>query len=343
MKKWIGRITLGLVAIVVLIAITGAAYEAVGRRSAAREFPVPGKLVDIGGRRIQLDSRGAGAPTVVFEAGLDMGGSLSWYGVHDSIAKTTRACAYSRAGIMWSDPVPGAQSGKGIAFDLHAALDKSGERPPYVLVAHSLGGPYAMIYTKYFGNDVAGLVFVDASHPDQVERRKDLTSWTLANATKSLRLPARVSRLGLVRKFAASDSAPPEPAYAVRGTAAYTSTSLAAYLKEIDAFDQTLAEAGTFRQLGDRPLFVLTATKPITAEDRASMNMTAAQATEYEARWVQLQNEEASWSTRSQHQLVSESGHYIQFEKPAVVIAAVRSVVDSVRKAPPSLKPHAAK
>jgi len=50
------------------------------------------------------------------------------------------------------------------------------------------------------------------------------------------------------------------------------------------------------------------------------------------AKWMQMQNEEASWSSRSQHQLVPESGHYIQFEKPAVVIAAVRSVIDSVRK-----------
>lgn len=331
MKKWIGRIALGLVGLVVLIAITGAVYEAVGRRNAARDYPVPGKLVDIGGRRIQLDCRGTGSPTVVFEAGLDMGGSMSWYGVHDSIAKTTRACAYSRAGIMWSDPVSGAQTGKGIANDLHAALTKSGERPPYVLVAHSLGGPYAMIYTKYFGSEVAGLVFVDASHPEMVSRRKDLTPWTLAEATKSLRIPARLSRFGLVRKVAAADSAPPEPVYAVRATAAYTSTSLAAYLKEIDAFNQTLSEAGTLRQLGDRPLFVLTATKPMPREDLVSMKMTAAQGAEYQARWVQMQNEEASWSSRSQHRLVPESGHYVQFEKPEIVIAAVRSVVDSVR------------
>src|SRR6476660_9508600 len=145
MNKWLGRIALVLVVIVAIVILFGAGYETIGRRNAARDFPPPGKLVDIGGRRIQLDCRGTGSPTVVFEAGLDMGGSLSWYGVHDSIAKTTRACAYSRAGIMWSDPVSGAQTGKGIAYDLHAALDKGGELPPYVLVAHSLGGPYTMI------------------------------------------------------------------------------------------------------------------------------------------------------------------------------------------------------
>src|SRR4051812_18895162 len=211
MKKWLGRIALVLVAIVALVIIVGAGYEALGRRAAARDFPPPGKLVDIGGRKIQLDCRGTGTPTVVFESGLDMNGSLSWYGVHDSIARTTRACAYSRAGVMWSDPTPGAQTGKDVAFDLHAVLERAGERAPYVIVAHSLGGPYAMIYTKYFGADVAGLVFVDASHPDQVARNKTVTSWTLVDAMKPARMASHLARLGLVRKATAADSAPPEP------------------------------------------------------------------------------------------------------------------------------------
>ena len=258
---------------------------------------------------------------------------MSWFGVHDSIAKNTRACAYSRAGIMWSDPV-GVQSGEGIAADLHTALNKAGEHPPYVLVAHSLGGPYAMIYTKNYGSEVAGLVFVDASHPDQVSRMRSLTSWNLADAMKTVRRASHLGRLGIIRKLSAADSAPPEPAYAVRATAAYTPTSLPAMLKEVDAFKGTLAEAGTIRNLGDRPLFVLTSTKPKSKQDRIDMNLTDAQATEYTARWVGLQNDEASWSTRSRHQLVPESGHYIQFEKPDLVIAAVRSVIDSVRATP---------
>lgn len=334
MKKWLGRIGLALVAIIVVVILIGAGYEALGRRAAARDFPPPGKLVNIGGRRIQLDCRGTGTPTVVFESGLDMNGSLSWYSVHDSIARTTRACAYSRAGVMWSDPTPVAQTGKDVAFDLHAVLERGGERAPYVIVAHSLGGPYAMIYTKYFGADVAGLVFVDASHPDQVTRNRSLTSWTLADAMKSARMASHLARLGLIRKATAADSAPPQPAYTVRAAAAYTSTSLPAMLKEVDSFGATLAEAGTFRTLGNRPLFVLTATKPMPAADRVSMKMTPVQAAQYEANWVQMQNEEASWSTRSQHQLVPESGHYIQFEQPNIVIAAVRAVIDSVRANP---------
>ncbi|HEX9084617.1 MAG TPA: alpha/beta hydrolase, partial [Gemmatimonadaceae bacterium] len=244
---------------------------------------------------------------------------------------TTRACAYSRAGVMWSDASAGPQTGKNVAEDLHLALAKAGERPPFVMVGHSLGGPYIMIYTKYFGSDVAGLVFVDASHPEQVERVRSLTPMTLAASTKPLRVAAFFSRVGLVRKFAAADSAPPQPISAVKGTAAYASTSLPAMLKEVDGFDQTLAEARTFHQLGDRPLFVLTATAPMSKADLTEMKMTAAQGQQYQARWLEMQNDEASWSSCSQHQSI-DSGHYIQFERPQVVIAAVRSVIDSVRR-----------
>ncbi len=204
--KWIRRAGLAVVCLVLLVVVAGAGYEATGRRRAAKDFPVQGKLVNIGGRRIQIDCRGSGTPTVVFEDGLDMGGSLSWSAVHDSIAKTTRACAYSRAGVMWSDAHAGPQTGKNVAEDLHLALAKAGERPPFVMVGHSLGGPYIMIYTKYFGSEVAGLVFVDASHPEQVARFRSLTPMTLAASTKTFRVAALFGRVGLVRKFAAADT-----------------------------------------------------------------------------------------------------------------------------------------
>jgi pimeloyl-ACP methyl ester carboxylesterase len=99
----------------------------------------------------------------VFESGLDIYGSLSWVKVHESVAQFTRACTYSRAGIIWSDDKDGFHDGLGVARDLHATLAAAGERGPFVLVGHSLGGPYITIYTKLFGDEVVGLVYVDAS------------------------------------------------------------------------------------------------------------------------------------------------------------------------------------
>jgi pimeloyl-ACP methyl ester carboxylesterase len=331
-KKWIRRIGLGIVGLLVLAAVVGGIYELTSRRRAAREFPPPGKLVDIGGRRIHLDCRGSGAPTVVFEAGLDMGGSLSWAGVHDSISKTTRACAYSRAGIMWSDPRNGPQSAKTIADDLHATLSTAGEHPPYVLVGHSIGGPYITTYTKYYGPEVAGLVFVDASHPDQVERQKAFTSRDMASSPRIYKLAAALAPLGLVRIASGSPHGTPNESIAVvRAKSAYLPTSLSAMLKESDALEQSLAEAGTFRTLGDRPLFVLTGTAPLTKEDLAMMKLTPEKGRLYQDAWKDMQAEEASWSSRGQHELVTDASHYVQFDRPDVVARAIRSVVDSVR------------
>src|SRR5580700_4695967 len=112
MKLWARRISAGLISIVTLCVVTGACYEQLARKSARSQFPPPGRLVSVEGRRIQVDCRGSGSPVVVFEAGLDLNGALSWSAVHDKVAQTTRACAYSRAGILWSDTRTGPADGE---------------------------------------------------------------------------------------------------------------------------------------------------------------------------------------------------------------------------------------
>lgn len=306
-----------------------------GRNRAIRDFPPPGKLVDIGGRRIHLDCRGRGKPTVVFESGLDMNGSLSWSAVHNEVANTTRACAYSRAGIMWSDPHNGPQNGQSIAEDLHATLNKAGELGPFVLVGHSLGGPYIMTYTKYFGSNVAGLVFVDASHPEQVQRFKALNipeSWMMKYMEIRDKIGAELYWTGVVRAISTLyDKNPKLSEHDDLAIKAYASTSLGAMLKEEATFEQTLAEVGAFHKLESRPLFVLTAMKPISAEVQAELGWSEQQAKQEREVWNHMHDEQAAWSTTSQHLLVPDASHYIQFDRPDIVIAAVRWVVEQVR------------
>src|SRR5215210_2360598 len=123
----IKRVARTAVCLLAIVVVSGASFEAVMRNRAARDYPAPGRLVDIGGRRLQIDCRGSGSPTVVLESGLDNLGSLSWVAVHDSLARTTRVCAYSRAGVLWSDPAPAPFDAGRVARDLRAALAASGE------------------------------------------------------------------------------------------------------------------------------------------------------------------------------------------------------------------------
>lgn len=251
MKKIFVNLGFGILGLILVFLIVGVIYENLGRRNAAQNFPAPGKLVDIGGRHIQLDCRGSGSPTVVFQSGLDTAGSLSWSAVHDEIAKTTRACAYSRAGIMWSAPHDATQLAKSIAEDLHAALKNAKEKAPIVLVGHSLGGPYNMVYTKYFGADVAGLVFVATSHPDQISRGNALealeSNSALSNRNSEWNWSAFLDKsgaalnwTGIVRLVSAMDEEEGNRTESNdQAVKAYAPTSFGPSLKEYDALEQT--------------------------------------------------------------------------------------------------------
>ncbi|QBR02374.1 alpha/beta hydrolase [Paraburkholderia pallida] len=323
------RIACSALALIVLVTASGSTYEAYERHLITQRFPPPGELVDMGDRKIQLYCIGTGSPTVVFESGLDINGALSWSAVLPSVAAKSRACSYSRAGIMWSGPSKAAHDAKAVAEDLHQALRIAGEHGPFVLVGQSLGGPYIMTYTKYYGADVAGLVFVDASHPDQV---KELQTVMPPPDPKVAEIGASLAWSGLVRALAPSlvPQAPNQSLADVQAIRAYAPTSLGAMLRENDALNETLAEAGTFRQLGQRPLYVLTAVAPFSPAALQAMKITSAQGKQVRAIWKRLQDDEASWSSNSRHEYV-DSDHDIQFERPDVVIRAVNAVVDAVR------------
>ena len=98
--------------------------------------------------------------------------------------------------------------------------------------------------------------------------------------------------------------------------------------------EATLREAGTFRDLGDRPLAVLSRGKPWSAyseSERAGTGMTRDQFERMQQAWWEMQVEEASWSTRSTHRKLDDSSHVIQLERPDAVVDAIRTVVSQVR------------
>src|SRR5437588_4166775 len=90
-----------LLGVLALLAIAGATYERIATARDRSEFPPPGKLVDIGGRRLHINCTGQGSPAVILDAGLGEH-SLYWFLVQPEVAKFTRVCSYDRAGLGWS-------------------------------------------------------------------------------------------------------------------------------------------------------------------------------------------------------------------------------------------------
>src|SRR5205823_4076372 len=131
-------------------------------------YPPPGRLVDIGGRRLHLYEQGDGSPTVVLESGL-AASSLSWRPVQTEIAKFARVVSYDRAGLGWSDPAIEPPTLMRLVRDLDALLQNA--PPPYVMVGHSFGSAVVSAYCMHFGAKVGGLVHVDPMRPEAWDPR----------------------------------------------------------------------------------------------------------------------------------------------------------------------------
>jgi pimeloyl-ACP methyl ester carboxylesterase len=137
----------------------------VSAQSPALKPPPLGQMVDLGGYRIHLYCTGSGKQTVVLSPG---GGdfSVAWYLVQQQPQRSARVCSYDRAGSAWSDPGPQPLTLRQEAYELELALRLSGERGPYILVGHSIGGLVVRTFAEGYPDEASGIVLVDAPSPD---------------------------------------------------------------------------------------------------------------------------------------------------------------------------------
>jgi pimeloyl-ACP methyl ester carboxylesterase len=298
-----------------LLAIGGAVWQAIATRRIERQHPPPGRLVDVGGRRLHVHIRGAGSPTVVIEAGLS-GASYHYDQVADGIAAFPRVCTYDRAGSGWSDPGPSPRSSQRIVEDLRTLLKNAGLEPPFLLVGHSAGVQHARLYASRHPGEVAGLVLVEGNNldlvPDHVVMGRtpfveDLLYWTAPLGTPRLALPFILP----------PGQGDPQTRAFQLGFAARTKTARAMY-EEKAALGDWRELRKEFRPLGDKPVVVISR----RVEEGAP---------EFERFWVEKQRALAGISTRGRFVMAATPQHAIQEHEPQIIVAAVREMVESLR------------
>lgn len=181
-----------------VLLVTGWAYQVAGSARDRRNFPPPGRLVDVDGHRLHVFASGQGAPAVVFEAGI-AATSLNWRRIQTRVARFTEAVAYDRAGFGWSDASPRRPTAGEACEQLRRALHGAGVPPPYVLVGHSFGGYVVQIFAARYPADVAGLVLVDSITHEDWEHPTPLQRRALVGGAAFARIGALVAAVGIVR------------------------------------------------------------------------------------------------------------------------------------------------
>ncbi len=311
--RWLVTVTLFLLA----VASVGAGVSNVATVSSATTFPARGTIRSVGDHDLHLDCRGEGQPTVVLVSGLGEF-SGSWARILDGVAPTTRVCAYDRAGQGWSDDVEHPQDGIAAAEDLHALLAATGETGPFVVVGHSIGGPYAMTYANQYADEVAGMVLLDSTSPEQFTAIPSYpTQYAMMRRAYGV-LPS-LARLGLGPLLAGShlpaDDAAPVDAWLATPHAGRNARD------ELSMLPVLFEQARALTTLGDRPLVVLTSAENARDTDG----------------WTDAQEHMAELSSNAVTREAAAS-HAGIVEDPggaAASVQAIASVVREVRSATP--------
>ncbi len=298
--------------------LASAAYQEAAAARDRRRFTPLGRLVSVGGRRLHLLEEGHGPPTIVVVPALGEG-VISWVRVQRELAAEMRVVVYDRAGIGWSDPPRrGRRTSDGAAEDLRGLLAAAGVEPPYVLVAHSLGGILARRFAAPLPRHRrrAGphrLQSRGAGQPPGGHGWPYGRSSYFKNAWQWQRyvLGARrlAAGLGLLHELDADTAtdALPEHAGAYRAIM-LSSRERRAVVREILMMAR-LSEPP--RPLESIPLTVITAGRQQIPG------------------WREMQDELAALSADSTH-VVADAGHYVHLEAPEVVIQAIRDMARKV-------------
>jgi pimeloyl-ACP methyl ester carboxylesterase len=305
------------VVIAIVVGSVGAMYTTVARVRDAHDYLAPGALYDVGGHRLHLYCVGSGGPTVVLQNGLG-GVSVLWSRITDEVSRTARVCAYDRAGQGWSDDVDSPQDGQAIAADLHTLLQRAGEDGPYVLVGHSAGGAYAMIYAAQYPDEVAGMVLLDSMTPYQFSALPDFAS-QYSMMRRGLGVTPSLARLGITQVLPASAfSDLPEPAASQVRAFASSPRKFRSMRDEQSVYPTVLRQAQALTTLDGKPLVVVTASE--------SQRKTKG--------WTDAQDRLAELSTNSQHRFVeaTHDGVVDNEDSYGPSVQAIVDVVGSIRQ-----------
>jgi pimeloyl-ACP methyl ester carboxylesterase len=290
-------------ALVMILALVGCA-PAAGQPTPAAPAVVDGPVDIGGGRHLYLHCAGPeapGRPTIVLESGYhdssdpwtltDAEAPAVGPPVFERLSERNRVCAYDRPGTLRyadpvaltdrSSPVPMPRTARAVVDDLHALLRAAEVPGPYLLVAHSLGGLFARLYTQLHPADVAGVVFVDAFPLEM----RDLMGANWPAYAEVLARP--------VPQFAN------DPVW-----------------EDVD-IDASVAEVRAAAAYPPVPTAVLSKTEPFLQPDGMSPDIGLT----LERIWPEGQQSVVELTPRTPHTLATGSDHYVQVHDPDLVSA----------------------
>lgn len=281
-----------------------------------KSYKPVGKLYSVGNKMMHIYTGGSGDYTVIFATGWGTANPyVDFYPLYNEVSKHAKFAVYDRFGYGYSDITDNKRDIDTIVDEIHELLNKSGQKPPYILVGHSLASLETIRFAQKYKNEVKGIILVDGGNPEYYANQKPVTFISV--------FQKQLIRFGIARLL-----------YKIGGfkdsinSERNTLKLLPSELKELDK-TSTLIKANNDNIIDEMRRSQSNAKKVVDGGKLENIPLTVITAGNFgqvSQDWLNSQEKLKDWSILGKQLTVKDSKHYIHQYKPKIIVNEILEI-----------------
>lgn len=311
MKKR-NRLLLSLV-MVSLVSLKGWDYSMNKKVQNSTEVSYMTEKVKIDKDDIYYLEKGKGDKTVVFLSGSGVNSSyLDMYELWNEISKESKVFLYDRPGMGNSSITKKSRDIDTVVDEFKTVLDKSGQKEPYVLVAHSMASLQAIRFAELYPEKVDSIMFIDGASPSFCEDFNDLMK-SMVHVLGAMRKTGVLRALCLSSNFKSQFE---------------TKQDISEELQKLNV-EMSLKNLWNSNMINERKYIQENGKKVKENEGLKDIKITVISAGNNGFdNWQTYEKELADMSENSEFIYLEDSGHFIHHEYSELVINKIKEMLD---------------
>ncbi|MGG3653535.1 hypothetical protein COL32_11530 [Bacillus pseudomycoides] len=171
--KVLKNICIVSIAVILLVLLSVFIYHNYQLSKESSLIKSEGTLVNFNNKKINVYKEGSGEDTYVFMSGSGIAAPVyELKGLYSKFSKENKIAVIERAGYGYSDAFHDDRDIDTMLEQSREALIQSGNKPPYILVPHSISGIEAIYWAQKYPNEVKGIIALDIGLPKQYVTHK---------------------------------------------------------------------------------------------------------------------------------------------------------------------------
>lgn len=312
-KTW--RIIKYILYILIAIFFIGYLLQSLNIYRERRIYSAPGKLIEVNSHKMHIYTCGKESPAIVFTSDINTPSSyIDFYNFYRKLSKNNRVIAYDRLGFGWSEETDVERTIDKVTSELGILLRKSGQKPPYIFVAHSSGYLEAVRFAQMHPDQVAGILII-AGNTDKYLKKTTIPMYNVMKFARSTGILRLLSKTKTIQPPNQTELLPE----------VLQKTNISQYLKtsynksrinEIKELKSNMNTVFSGSSLGDIPVMILTG-------DTASNNFEDSS---------QTLSKLKALSSNVRVENIHSKDEYIHSDKPESVISSINKLLEIAKR-----------